>query len=144
MYAYVESPETDWDSLYVRLKLSPLGSDMTPESFLATPVRVIGWMLMKLNEHEQYQQNILAHGTAILNNQVMWAMYGMGGGKGPKPTTTYRDFLPFPEVANTQEQARKSSRMKQTRKVLTELLQSGELPYNIVLALWHGPGKNQP
>lgn len=143
LVAYLSAPETDWDTLYVRLKLSPLGSDFTPESFLATPVRTLKWLVSKVTEHEQYQHNLTAHGTAILNNQVMWALYGMGGGKGPKPKASYKDFLPFPEVLAAEENKAKKARLNQTRKVLTQLLQTGELPYDIVLSLWQGPDGQQ-
>lgn len=128
----------------MRLKLSPLGGDFTPEAFLATPVKTLRWLVTKITEHEQYQYNLTAHGTAILNNQVMWALYGMGGGKGPKPKATYKDFLPFPEVLAAEESKIRSERLKQTRKVLTQLLHTGELPYDIVLTLWQGPNGQQP
>lgn len=142
--AYLSAPETDWDSLYVRLKLSPLGADFSPESFLATPVRTLKWLVTKVTEHEQYQHNLTAHGTAILNNQVMWALYGMGGGRGSKPTATYKDFLPFPEVLAAEENRIKAQSLQQTRKVLTQLLHAGELPYDIFLSLWQGPNVQQP
>lgn len=69
----------------------------------------------------------------------MWAMYGFGGATGTKPTASYKDFLPFPEVLQAEENRAKSARLKATRKVLTELVSTGALSYDIFISLWQGP-----
>lgn len=130
--------------MYIRLKLSPLGPDFTPERFLTTPVRTLGWLLERLSEHEQNQHNLASVSVAHLNNQLMWASYGMGGGKGPKPQAKVVDFLPFPEAAKpTQPNSIYTNKeaLNLTRESLRRALSSGRIPYDIFITLWRGPNQ---
>lgn len=133
------SEGTNWDALYLRLKFSPLGTDFTPERFLATPVRTIFWLLEQITEYDMQRANVAAVSTAHLNNQLMWALYGFGGGKGPKPKATIQDFLPFPEAGKEKPNVVATGPTAETRAALRHALASGELPYDIFLTLWRGP-----
>lgn len=132
----LNSELTNWDDLYLRIKFSALGSDFTTDRFLATPIKTLLWLVEKITEHEQLQHNIAAIPVAHLNTQVTWALYGMGGGKGPKPRVGPKDFLPFPE--GTRPKTRVAD-LDATRASLKQALATGELPYDIFIALWRGP-----
>lgn len=69
----------------------------------------------------------------------MWAIYGMGGGKGPKPQADYKDFLPFPEAQKRVQSEADAAQLQETRAALQRALAKGTLPYDIFIELWRGP-----
>lgn len=79
--------------------------------------------------------------TAHLNNQLMWAFYGLGGGEGAAPTATYRDFLPFPEAGKHRPGSshEPAGLTDETRQALKRALSTGQLPYDIFVELYRGP-----
>lgn len=140
----LQRPITNWDEVYIRIKLSPLGGDFNPQVFLATPVRIISWLLDQLNLHECRQQNAASISTAYLNHQLLWAIYGQGGGKGPKPTAKVKDFLPYPQTLSDSSkgpQGRGANVSEASRITLKRLLSAGLLPYDIFITLWRGPNQ---
>lgn len=134
----LDSPPTDWDRMYLRIKFSPLGPDFSPERFLATPLRTLLWLIDEIIAYERNQHNIASIATAHLNTQVMWAVYGMGGGKGPKPQAKVQDFLPFPEGDKVRP-VETTALLTELRSALRSALGTGDLPYDIFVALWRGP-----
>lgn len=132
---------TDWDEIYLRIKFSPIGQDFTPEKFLSTPVKKLFRILEYIVKHEELFFNYVSVSTAHLNNQLMWAFHGLGGGQGAPPSTTIEDFLPFPNAGK--RQAGRSHENKtitpETREALRRVLKDGQLPYDIFLELYRGP-----
>jgi hypothetical protein len=91
-----------------------------------------------------YEQRFFNHASvsaAHINNQLMWALYGLRGGEGAAPTATYIDFLPFPEAGKKGSGRSHEDRgvTAETKEALRRLLDSGQLPYDIFLELYRGP-----
>lgn len=135
----LSTPPTDWDEIYLRVKFSPIGADFTPERFLTTPIRKLFRILEYITEYEERFFNYASTSVAHLNNQLMWAFYGLGGGQGAAPTATYRDFLPFPEAGKRRSSHEPAGVTEETRQALKRALGTGQLPYDIFVELYRGP-----
>lgn len=134
------SAPTDWDEIYLRIKFSPIGSDFSVEKFLATPVRKIFRIIKHITKHEETFFNYASVSAAHLNNQLMWAFHGFGGG-GPPPRATVEDFLPFPDAARGKSGRSHEPRdiTPETRTTLRRVLGEGRLSYDIFVELFRGP-----
>ena len=102
-------------------------------------MRTLQWLLQEVADHEQQRYNAMSLSTAYLNAQLIWALYGLNGGKGPKPKLKLQDFLPFPEAGKEKRSPSSPTQLQATRVVLKRLLASGALPYPIFMQLYQGP-----
>lgn len=99
-------------------------------------MRILEYILV----HEERFFNHASVSTAHLNNQLVWAFHGLGGG-GAAPTVSYEDFLPFPEARKrrTGQDQKPRDITPDTRDALRRALSSGQLPYDIFVELYRGP-----
>jgi hypothetical protein len=138
---YLRSPETDWDSIYVRVRTSALGADFPRERFLRTPIGLIRWILRQLDEREQALANMAALPTARLTQLVVQIAHGFSGSRRPAPKMKVQDFLPYPKLSPASAEAEGPD--DPTKFILTELGRSHRIPMHVFVALMT-PVERQP
>lgn len=116
----LKTVDTDWDSIYLRVRSSALGEDFPRERFLRTPVRSIIKVLQFIDNEEQRHINLQSGTTAQLAVQIIHIAHAMSGARGQKPKIQPKDFLPFPDWSP--ESAKNEGPTPETRTLLTKLL----------------------
>jgi hypothetical protein len=132
----LRTPLADWDSIYFKIRVSPIGGDFTPASFLRTPISSIRWLLRRIDDYERGLLNAQSVSTAQLSALVLQIAHGFSGSKRPAPKANLRDFLPFPDFKP--ESASADEADAATRFVLSELVKSRRLPMHVYAALTAG------
>ena len=124
-------PETDWEEIYFRLRVSPLGADFPAEVFIRTPIKVIRKALSKVENLEQYQANLHSltaqRGAALL----FTALHTTQGHK--PPSMDERKLLPFPDWRP--DNAPVLGPTEQTLKVLRKVFAERRIPLAAFTAL---------
>jgi hypothetical protein len=128
---------TDWDNIYLKIRMSPLGDDYPKEKFLRTPVQAIIPLLTHIDNEEQRANNISSLTTAKLCAQVLAIAHGMSGSKGKKPKIRVEDFLPFPDWSPDVEGNKGPN--EATKKILSMLIRERKLPMYIFVQLMSAP-----
>lgn len=135
----LRTPETDWDRLYLRLRMSPLGSDYPRERFLRTPIAALGELMVYLENEEQRQANIQSAAVGKLGVQLAYIAWGFAGGKGGKPQVELKHFLPFPEWKPSLPTSTLDGPTPETRSMLTRLFKERKLPAHVYTQLTTSP-----
>ena len=117
----------------MRLKFSPLGDEITKETFVRTPLSVVKMLLVKVEDEEQRTANVASISQAYLADLVVHLAHGLSGASGPAPRVKPQDFLPYPDWKPSSVVA--TSPDDGTRFVLRELLRRGHLPSHVFTAL---------
>lgn len=142
--ATLAAPRSNWDQIYLRIRMSPIGADFPRERFLRTPISGIQDLLAYLDNEEQRRINLSSSSVAMLAYQVASIAFGMGGQKPPAEMTT-ESFLPFggwkpaadlfsPE-GDTPHPISSPSRTPGLLDKLTRLLKQQRLPVHVYLDL---------
>lgn len=128
---------TDWDTVYLKIRMSPLGVDYPREAFLRTPVQTIVHLLSHIDNEDQRNSNVNSITTAKLCAQVIAIAHGMSGSKGKRPKISIEDYLPFPDWSPTAE-VRKGPD-DDTKKILSSLIRERKLPMYVFVQLITAP-----
>ena len=117
------------------LRASPLGYAYPPDVFTRTPVTQISWLLEEVNTINCEKANVASYTAAQLISVVLSVAYGFAGGKGPKPTLTPKDFLPFPDVERRRNRGVRRGPGESTSTALKRLLRESRIPIHVFTAL---------
>lgn len=129
----MRSPETDWDTIYFRIRISPMGPDFPRHKFLRTPISVLRWVIEKLDDMDQVKANMESITSARMADMMLKIAHGFSGSKKSPPNTKPTDFLPFPEYRPPTAESDGPS--EPTKFVLTELIRSFQIPMHVYVAL---------
>jgi len=121
----LKTPDTNWDSIYFRLRTSVLGEDFPRDRFVRTPIGAIVSALQYIDDEEQRLLNLSSSATAKLAVQVVHIAHAMSGSRGRKPKVQIKDFLPFPDWCP--ESSKKDGPDIETKKILTDLLKKRKI-----------------
>lgn len=131
--AYLRSGETDWDSLYLRIRTSALGDDYPRDRFLRTPIRTLRRILTYLDHQDQAQANLDSISTARLADLLLKVAHGFSGSKKAPPKTEPKDWLPFPKYRVESQKAEEAD--APTKFILSELAHKFAIPIYVFVAL---------
>ena len=113
--SYLATKPLDILNLYLQLRATPLGPEFPKETFVRTPIKLIGHFLHVVS-------------TAKLCQVVLSCAQAMGGSK-ERNRTKIEDFLPF------ELDAAASETEELTKEILTKLVKSKRIPTNVIAAL---------
>ena len=140
---YLNSPPTNWEEVYCRLKLTAFGNDFSPEKFLRTPTQTLRSLMLLAENESQRHTNHLSVSASYVTSYLLQIAHGFSGSKKAPPKTTAKDFLPFPEwepLEGTENRTDRPSEL--TRSILKTLLIKRKLPIHVYIAL-DGKAKEQ-
>lgn len=130
---YLKSEVTDWDEVYLRLRMSALGADFPADRFLRTPVAVIRRALREVDDKEKGTMNMEALPVARLTHVLIQVAHGFSGSKRASPQIDMKTFLPFPDWRPASQQADGPS--PGTKHVLAELAGKRMIPLHVLAGL---------
>lgn len=123
--------------VYLRLRTSPLGPDFPRDRFLRTPIRLIRWVMERLDNDEQRQANTASITEARVADLLLKVAHGFSGSRRSPPRTSPKDFLPYP---GWQPPSTTSTGPDQpTKFVLGQLVQTSRIPLHVFLGLVTSP-----
>ena len=126
--SYLATKPLDILNLYLQLRATPLGPEFPKETFVRTPIKLIGHFLHVAHEDEKRRANIVSISTAKLSQVVLACAQAMGGSKD-RSRTKIEDFLPFELDSSASETE------ELTKEILTKLVKSKRIPTNVIAAL---------
>lgn len=136
--AVLRTKETDWEDIFIKLRMSAIGNEFPIHKFVRTPVSVIKRLLERINDEEQRRANIAALTSAHVAQLIVATAHGFSGSKGAGPRTKPKDFLPFPDWVPLGLDSN-TGPDEGTRFVLSQLIKQGLLPAHVFTALISPP-----
>lgn len=133
--AILRGEETEWEHLFIALRASPLGYAYPADVFIRTPVSHISWLLEEVNIINCEKANVVSYTAAQLTSVVLSVAYGFAGGKGPKPTLTPKDFLPYPDIERRRNRGANKGPSEAAATLLKRLLRESRIPIHVFTAL---------
>lgn len=134
----LRAPLTDWDMVYMRVRLSALGGDFPRERFVRTPIGILNKVLVLVDNDYQRKLNELSYTTAQLNQLLLSVAHGFSGSKGRRPQTKPQDFLPFPDWKPLNKESA-TGPDSTTKALLFSLHKNHRIPVHVFTALISSP-----
>ena len=130
---YLRTPPPDWNSIWLRLALSPLGREFPFEKFLRTPCKTIGKCIDAVDNLEQHQANRDSMTQAQTTHLLLMLGHAYSGSKKAPPKAKPVDFLPYPKFKGARDEH--SGPDPTTQFVLTEVARQRRIPAYVLAAL---------
>lgn len=124
---YLATSEIDLLMAYTEFRASPAGRDVSMESFLRLPLKLVYEIIRLAGDRDKRVANIYSISTARLAGIVISIAKSFGGDKGSE--TPIDQLLPFPlnEEAN--------QHLLETKEVMKKLIAQRKLPISVIAAL---------
>lgn len=118
------------------MKMTPFGTDYSPEKFLRTPTQTLRTQIYLAENESQRQINSTSISASYICNYIIQIAHSYSGSKKAPPKTNPQDFLPFPAWEPFDSGGAKSDRPSEiTRSILKTLLIRRKLPIHVYIAL---------
>jgi hypothetical protein len=124
---YLATSEINLLIAYTEFRAAPAGHDVSMESFLRMPLKVVYEIIRLAGDRDKRVANIYSISTARLAGIVISIAKSFGGNKGAE--TPIDQLLPFPLNEDT------NRNLLETKEVMKKLIAQRKLPISVIAAL---------